>query len=82
MRLKRRFAVAAVLAAILSGPAMAQRFPEATLYELLPPDWPYPLIRVCSTDEGICLIPFTVPPGRPCQCQRSDGVWLPGVCIR
>lgn len=77
-----RLAVAVALIAMLSVPAVAQRFREATLYELLPPDWPYPLIRVCSTDEGICLIPFTVPPGRPCRCQRADGVWIPGVCIR
>jgi len=77
-----RFAAAALIGAALSVPATAQRFPEPHLYQLLPPDYPYPLIRVCSTPEGICLIPFTVFPGAPCQCQRADGVWVPGVCTR
>lgn len=74
--------LASLLSLALCIPAAGQRFPEAPLYQLLPADWPYPLIRVCSTDEGICLIPFTVPPGRPCSCQRSDESWVDGVCIR
>jgi len=78
-----RILVFALLVAVaLCIPAAGQQFPEAPLYQLLPEDWPYPLIRVCSTDEGICLIPFTVPPGRPCSCQRSDGSWVDGLCIR
>ena len=82
MRLNRWLALAAILGAILSVSAMAQQIPEARLYALLPHDYPYPLIRVCSTDEGICLLPFTIPPGRPCECQRPDGYWIPGLCIR
>ena len=78
-----RILVFALLVAVaLCIPAAGQQFPEAPLYQLLPADWPYPLIRVCSTDEGICLIPFTVPPGRPCSCQRADGSWVDGLCIR
>jgi hypothetical protein len=78
----RVIAIAAIVAVALGMPAAAQRFPEATLYELLPFDYPYPLIRVCSTEEGICLIPFPVQPGTPCSCQRPDGTWVNGVCVR
>jgi hypothetical protein len=35
---------------------------------------------VCYTDEGICALPLTIPPGRPCQCRRADGTWVSGVC--
>jgi hypothetical protein len=31
------------------------------LYKLLPLDYPYPLIRVCSTEEDICAIPVSRP---------------------
>ena len=61
----RIIAIAAFVTVALCIPAAGQRFPEAPLYQLLPPDWPYPLIRTCSTDEGICLLPFTIPPGSP-----------------
>jgi hypothetical protein len=59
--------------------------PEAHLllfYQLLPPDYPYPLIRVCSTQWGICAIPAGIPPGTPCSCLAAYGGWLPGVCVR
>ena len=78
----RILALALLVAVALCIPAAGQQFPEAPLYQLLPEDWPYPLIRVCSTSEGICLIPFTVPPGRPCSCQRADGSWVDGFCVR
>ena len=78
----RILAIACFVAVALCIPAAGQQFLEAPLYQLLPEDWPSPLIRTCSTAEGICLIPFTVPPGRPCSCQRADGSWVDGVCIR
>jgi hypothetical protein len=62
--------------------AAAQETPAPRFYELLPPDYPYGLIRVCSTQWGICAIPATVMPGTPCSCQAADGRWLPGVCMR
>jgi len=78
----RILAIASFVAVALCIPAAGQRIPEAPLYQLLPEDWPYPLIRTCSTAEGICLIPFTIKPGQPCSCQRADGSWVDGVCIR
>jgi hypothetical protein len=78
----RIIAVAALVAVALCGPAAAQRFPEPPFYDLLPADYAYPLIRVCSTEEGICAIPFTVQPGTPCSCRRPDGAWVAGVCVR
>jgi hypothetical protein len=60
-------------------PAVAQQFPEVTLYELLPSNYPYPLARVCYTQAGICDVPTYVFPGAPCACQRADGVWISGV---
>ena len=78
----RILGIAALIAVALCIPAVGQQIPAAQLYQLLPEDWPYPLIRVCSTWEGICLIPFTIPPGRPCSCQRADGSWVDGLCIR
>jgi hypothetical protein len=50
-------------------------------YALLPPDYPGPLIRVCHTQYGICLIPFTIQPGMPCQCVAADGTWVPGLTV-
>ena len=50
-------------------------------YTLLPFDYPGPLIRVCRTEYGICLIPFTIEPGAPCECVTAGGVWVPGVSI-
>ena len=73
---------AAILVALaIAGavPAAAQEFPEVPLYELLPPNYPYPLARVCYTQEGICDIPTYVFPGAPCECRRADGVWISGV---
>ena len=78
----RILAIASLVAVALCIPAAGQQIPEASLYQLLPEDWPYPLIRTCSTAEGICLIPFTIKPGQPCSCQRADGSWVDGVCIR
>lgn len=78
----RIIAIASLVAIALCIPVSGQQFPEVPLYDLLPYDFPYPIIRVCSTPEGICRIPFTVPPGRPCSCLRADGTWVDGVCIR
>jgi hypothetical protein len=59
---------------------IAQEQQAPTLYELLPADKDYPIARVCSTDEGLCALPLTHPPGAPCSCQRTDGSWVAGVC--
>lgn len=64
----------------LASPATPQELPEPTLYELVPADGSYPIARVCYTDEGICALPLTIPPGRPCACRRADGTWVSGVC--
>ena len=50
-------------------------------YALLPFDYPGPLIRVCRTGYGICLIPFTIQPGAPCECVTAGGTWVSGVSI-
>jgi hypothetical protein len=51
------------------------------LYALLPSDYPGPLIRVCHTAYGICLIPFTIQPGAPCECVTAGGTWVSGVTV-
>ncbi len=40
--------------------ALAADVAASPFYELLPFDYPGPLIRVCRTEYGICLIPFTL----------------------
>jgi hypothetical protein len=72
--------LAALLA--LSVVAQAQETPVPQFYQLLPANYPYNLIRVCSTQWGICAIPATVMPGTPCSCQAADGTWVSGVCMR
>lgn len=52
-----------LLATILAAGSSGVEAPP--LYELLPPYYPGPLIRVCHTDYGICRIPFTIQPGAP-----------------
>jgi hypothetical protein len=72
-----------IILGLLATPAQSQtQCPEPVLYELLPRDYPCPLIRICSTDYGICLIPYTIAPGTPCQCQASNGTWVFGLCVR
>jgi len=66
-----------LLAAVL---ATAQEPAPPALYELLPADRQYPIARVCSTNEGLCALPLTHPPGEPCSCKRADGTWVAGVC--
>jgi hypothetical protein len=39
-----------------AAPGVAQQLPEPPFYALRPHD-PYPLIRVCSTPQGICAVP-------------------------
>jgi hypothetical protein len=78
----RIIAVVMLVLVALGVPAAGQQSQEPVLYELLPHDFSGPLIRVCSTPEGICLLPFTIAPGRPCACRRPDGAWVNGVCIR
>jgi hypothetical protein len=75
-------ALLAALVALSVVTAQAQETPAPLFYQLLPPNYPYALIRVCSTQWGICAIPSTVRPGSPCSCQAADGTWLPGVCVR
>ena len=72
----------AALVALSVVTAQAQETPAPQFYQLLPPNYPYPLIRVCSTQWGVCAIPVTVMPGTPCYCLAADGTWLPGVCVR
>ena len=62
--------------------AAGQETPVPRFYQLMPLDYPYPLIRVCSTQWGVCAIPVTVPPGTPCSCRAADGTWRSGVCVR
>ena len=74
--------VASLTVPVAAAPGVAQQFPEPPFYALLPQDYLYPLIRVCSTPQGICAVPVSVVPGQPCQCQRPDGIWVQGVCVR
>lgn len=73
-----RRAVGLLLASLT---VLAQQLPEPPFYALRPHDYPYPLIRVCSTPQGICAVPVSVVPGQPCHCQRPDGIWVQGVCV-
>lgn len=75
----RHEGLAALVAVVLSVASVATATPP--LYALLPPDYPGPLIRVCHTDYGICLIPFTIQPGAPCECVTAGGTWVPGVTV-
>ncbi len=61
---------------------LAQEYPAPPFYQLLPHDYPYPLIRTCYTYAGICAIPFTIQPGTPCSCEASNGVRVSGVCTK
>jgi hypothetical protein len=63
-------------------PLLTQQYPSPPLYQLLPHDYPYPLIRTCWTEWGICLIPFTIEPGAPCYCQAPNGARVSGVCTK
>jgi len=76
----RRLLLLALLGTALDLPATAQQFPEPVLYEMLPANYPYPIARVCYTDQGICSIPIFIAPGTPCECRRPDGEWVKGVC--
>ena len=81
--LRRRWLLAGLLFGALLTPATSEpQCPEPQLDALLPHDYPCPLIRICSTDYGICLIPYTIAPGTPCHCQAANGEWVPGVCVR
>jgi hypothetical protein len=78
--LRGRLILLGVLIIALVTPATAQQCPAPPFYALLPANYPCSLIRVCSTQWGICAIPYPVRPGTPCQCQAANGAWLPGVC--
>lgn len=78
-RLRNVIGMSVSLSVAAVVPAAAQQFPEVPLYELLAPDYPYPLARVCYTQAGICDVPTHVFPGAPCACRRGDGVWISGV---
>gem|GEM_PF-1799126 len=81
---KRLLGILAVTLVAVATPATGQdddqEFPQPTFYQLLPANGSYPIARVCYTDEGICALPLTIPPGRPCECRRPDGTWVSGVC--
>lgn len=76
----RLLGILAVAVVALASAADGQEQPAPPLYELLPAGGSYSMARVCYTDEGICALPLTVPPGEPCQCRRTDGSWVSGVC--
>ena len=64
--MRLRVALGAILIVALVVPVAAQQYPSPPFYQLLPPDYPYPLVRVCSTQWGICAIPAGIVPGTPC----------------
>lgn len=71
----------AVMVVLLAASlAAAQEPTPPALYELLPADRQYPIAGVCSTNEGLCALPLTHPPGEPCSCTRADGTRVAGVC--
>ena len=74
--------IVVALALAQAGSSAAQQFPSPPLYAMLPHNYPYPLIRVCDTPQGICAVPFATRPGQSCLCQRPDGYWVQGVCTR
>jgi hypothetical protein len=79
----RTWAAMLGLGAVVVGPATPLSFAqdkEPELYELVPADRQYPFVRVCSTPEGICMLPLYERPGAPCSCRRSDGSMVSGVC--
>lgn len=80
--IRARLILAGLLIVAVAMPATGQQCPEPQLYKLLPFDYPCRIIRTCSTQWGICAIPFPVQPGTPCSCQAANGTWLPGVCVR
>jgi hypothetical protein len=79
---RARWLLGGLLVAALMTPASAQRCPAPAYYQLLSPNYPCTLIRTCSTDYGVCAIPFSVQPGTPCSCRAANGTWIPGVCTR
>jgi hypothetical protein len=81
MRSAYRAVLTAVILSVISA-AFAAEVAAPPLYKLLPFDYPGPLIRVCRTEYGICLIPFTIVPGTPCECVTAEGIWVHGVSIR
>jgi hypothetical protein len=82
MHMVGRLMLVALLIASTGGATAQETPPAPPFYQLLPLDYPYPLIRVCSTQWGVCAIPVTVVPGTPCSCLTASGVWVPGVCVR
>ena len=78
---RARLILMRVLVVALVTPATGQQCPAPEFYVLLPHNYPCSLIRVCSTQSGICAIPYTVPPGTPCHCRAADGTWVPGLCV-
>jgi hypothetical protein len=80
--LRTRWLLIALVLGVLVGPATGQQqCPDPQLYALLPSDYPCPLIRICSTEQGICLIPFTVAPGTRVNARPPTGRgW--GLCVR
>lgn len=79
--MRRRLILAGALIVALVVPATGQQCPAPDFYVLLPHNYPCSLVRVCSTNWGICAIPHAVRPGTPCQCLAANGAWVPGVCV-
>ncbi|HYB71090.1 MAG TPA: hypothetical protein VEH80_10475 [Candidatus Bathyarchaeia archaeon] len=82
-RRRRALSAAVVVFGLASIAAVTEAQDQTSepppFYALLPRNYPGPLIRVCSTPEGICAVPYTIPPGEPCSCVRPDSVWVSGV---
>jgi hypothetical protein len=73
-RLRNAIAMSVSLSMVGAVPAAAQQLPEVPPYELLTPNYPDPLARVC-----ICDVPTHVFPDAPWACRRGDGAWISGV---
>jgi hypothetical protein len=74
-----------VLAGALGGTGVTRvhaQCPEVPPYVLLPASWPCPVIPACGTQYGLCRWPFVAYTGQACQCQASNGAWLPGTIFR
>jgi hypothetical protein len=81
MPIRARVILLGIVMVAVAMPAAGQQCPEPEFYKLLPHSYPCPLIRTCSTQWGICAIPYTVRPGAPCSCRAANGTWLAGVCV-
>jgi hypothetical protein len=82
----RRLGLFLIALAVLTGavgvdPGFGQ-CPEAPAFVLLPSTWQCAVLPACGTQYGVCRGPYAAYSGQPCQCQASNGGWMPGVIIR